>query len=349
MNKIAIVTDTHFGARNGSIDILNNQKEFFISQFLPYLKENNIDTIIHAGDVFDNRKTQDMRIVTEWKNLIQKTLNDGFKWHIIIGNHDTYYKNTNSINSAELCLPIHKNLKIYRESTNVKINDIDMCFVSWINEENYEHTMSVINESKAKLCIGHLELIGFEYQKNSIATHGFEASIFSKFDKVLSGHYHTRSNKGNVYYLGCPYEMTWNEANQKLGFYTIDKTLNLTFIENNVKIFNTIYYNEDKPLELTEKLITGKFIKIYIDKREDLYKYDMWFKKLESFQPANISVIEPEFFNIVNNNELEFSIKSDDDLIISYVNNQTDFANKEELINFLIGLLKRVYENRKRI
>lgn len=343
-NKIAIVTDTHVGARNGSTDILNNQKQFFIQQFFPYLRQHNIKTIIHAGDFYDNRKTQDTKIVTEWKQIIQESLDEGFHWHILLGNHDVYYKNTNDINSLEICLPQHENLKIYKGATNVTIDDMNICFVPWINDSNYDETIKVINDSKAKLCIGHLELIGFEYQKNNIATHGYEANLFNKFDMVLSGHYHTRSTGGNVTYLGCPYEMTWNEANQQLGFHTIDKKLNLTFIENTVKIFKNIYYDEDKPFKLTKNNITGKFIKIYVDKRNDLYKYDTWFKKLENLQPANVTVIEPELFNVINSNELEFSVKSDDELIRSFVEKHTEFEKKDSLIHFLIGLLKRTYE-----
>lgn len=348
-NKIAIVTDTHVGARNGSTDILNNQKQFFNEQFFPYLRQHNIKTIIHAGDFYDNRKTQDTKIVTEWKQIIQESLDEGFHWHILLGNHDVYYKNTNDINSLEICLPQHENLKIYKGATNVTIDDMNICLVPWINDSNYDETIKVINDSKAKLCIGHLELIGFEYQKNNIATHGYEANLFNKFDMVLSGHYHTRSTGGNVTYLGCPYEMTWNEANQQLGFHTIDKKLNLTFIENDVKIFKSIYYNEDKPFKLTKNSITGKFIKIYVDNRVDLYKYDTWFKKLEKLQPANVTVIEPELFNVINSNELEFSVKSDDELIRSFVEKQTEFSNKDSLINFLIGLLKRTYEVKRGI
>ncbi len=61
--------------------------------------------------------------------------------------------------------------------------------------------------------MGHLELIGFRVHRGYIMEHGTDASIFNKFEKVFSGHYHTRSDNGKIFYLGNPYEMYWNDCN----------------------------------------------------------------------------------------------------------------------------------------
>ena len=60
--------------------------------------------------------------------------------------------------------------------------------------------------------MGHLELNGFVATAGHVMDHGMDMDPFKKFKKVYSGHYHTRSNVGNIYYLGNPYEMFWNDC-----------------------------------------------------------------------------------------------------------------------------------------
>ena len=45
--KIALLNDTHFGARNDSPAFLKYFMEFYDEQFFPYLEEHNIKTLIH--------------------------------------------------------------------------------------------------------------------------------------------------------------------------------------------------------------------------------------------------------------------------------------------------------------
>ena len=54
--KIAIFGDSHFGCRKNSAYFMRQQKDFYDHKFFPYLKKNGIDTIIHLGDFFDNRR-----------------------------------------------------------------------------------------------------------------------------------------------------------------------------------------------------------------------------------------------------------------------------------------------------
>ena len=54
--KIAILNDTHWGARNDNSAIAEHQIKFYREVFFPYLRENDIKTIFHLGDVTDRRK-----------------------------------------------------------------------------------------------------------------------------------------------------------------------------------------------------------------------------------------------------------------------------------------------------
>ena len=54
--KIAILNDTHCGARNSSDVFMQYQEKFYSDIFFPYLLENGITKIIHLGDYYEHRK-----------------------------------------------------------------------------------------------------------------------------------------------------------------------------------------------------------------------------------------------------------------------------------------------------
>ena len=100
--KIALITDTHWGARGDSLTFLNYFRKFYDNVFFPYLEEHNIKTLIHLGDVVDRRKFINFKILNDLRtNFIERLWKMGVDTHIIIGNHDTFHKNTNELNSLQ--------------------------------------------------------------------------------------------------------------------------------------------------------------------------------------------------------------------------------------------------------
>ena len=67
--KVAIITDTHYGARKGSKHLHEYFEKFYNDIFFPELEKNNIDTIIHMGDIFDSRKSIDYYSL-EWSKRV---------------------------------------------------------------------------------------------------------------------------------------------------------------------------------------------------------------------------------------------------------------------------------------
>ena len=110
--KIAIITDTHYGARKGSKHLHEYFEKFYNDIFFPELEKNNIDTIVHMGDIFDSRKSIDYYSL-EWSKRVIFEPMKKYKVHAITGNHDCYYKNTNEINSPELLLKDYPNITTY--------------------------------------------------------------------------------------------------------------------------------------------------------------------------------------------------------------------------------------------
>ena len=203
--KIAILNDTHFGCRNDSPAFINYQNRFYDELFFPYIIENKIDTLIHLGDVVDRRKFINFNTAHNFQQKFWKRLWDlKIDTHIILGNHDTYYKNTNKVNSIEqLCTSFDgvNEPWIYTGPKEVELGGCRILFLPWICDDNYEDSIYSIDHSTADICFGHLEIKGFEMHKGHMNEHGLEREQFNRFEKVVSGHFHKKSDDGHIYYL----------------------------------------------------------------------------------------------------------------------------------------------------
>ena len=220
--KIALLNDTHFGCRNDSPAFMEHQNKFYNELFFPYIKRNNIKCLIHLGDVVDRRKFINHNTAHNFKKVFWDRLDDmGIETHIIIGNHDTYYKNTNEVNALQN-LNISQNAIVYTHATDVDIDGLKILFIPWICDDNEPESIRTIANSTAGIAMGHLEIKGFEMHSGHMNDHGYEKSMFVKFEKVISGHFHKKSDDGHIYYLGTQYEMTWSDYNCPKGFHIFD-------------------------------------------------------------------------------------------------------------------------------
>ena len=69
--------------------------------------------------------------------------------------------------------------------------------------------------------------------------------LFRRFDIVMSGHFHHKSDDGQIYYLGTPYEIYWNDYEDPRGFHIFDtETRELERIVNPYRIFEKVYYDD---------------------------------------------------------------------------------------------------------
>ena len=293
--KIAIITDQHFGARKNSKLFHDYFLKFYEDIFFPTLIKEGITTIIDMGDTFDSRKGVDF-VSLEWaKNHYYDRLAElGITVHTIIGNHTAYYKNTNDLTGVGLFLREYDNVKIYPEAEEVRIDKTNFLFVPWINPENQEKTFQLIEESDSPCVMGHLELNGFMATRGHFMEHGMDSSVFDKFDRVYSGHYHMRSNKDNIFYLGNPYEMYWNDVNDRnRGFHLFDTdTLEHTPVNNPYQLFHNLYY-EDTPhqmLDITK--YDQKILKVIVRKKSDPKQFEKYIDKLYSSNLAELKIVE---------------------------------------------------------
>jgi len=304
--KIALITDTHFGARNDNINFNEYFFEFYENQFFPYLKEHDITDVIHLGDVMDRRKYVSYRIAKDFRERFINQF-ENYNFHMLVGNHDTFYKNTNAVNSLqELVDGRYENITVYEEATEVELDGCKILFVPWINADNMNHTMKMLKQSDAQIVMGHLELNGFEMQKGMVMDHGWDKQEFNRFDMVMSGHYHHKSDDGQIYYLGTPYEIYWNDWNDPKGFHVFDtEKRELERIVNPRTIFSKIYYDDSQEINDDVSSYKDKYVKLVVVNKKDLYQFDKFVDKLLQADCHEVKIIE-DF------SELDASNVSDD-------------------------------------
>ena len=303
--KIAIITDQHFGCRKNSKHFHDYFLKFYNNVFFPTLEKEGITTIVDMGDTFDSRKGVDFSSLAWAKNNYYDRLEKmGCQIHTIVGNHTAYYKNTNDVNAVDLLLREYENVKIYSEATDIKIDNLNILLVPWINSENEKMTLDAIDNSKSRCVMGHLEFKGFRIHRGFVMDQGTDVKLFDKFDRVYSGHYHTRSDDGKVFYLGNPYEMYWNDLSDTRGFHIFDtETLEHTPIDNPYKMFYNIYYEDTNHQTFDTRKYDDKIVKLIVRKKTDQTQFERFVDKLYNSNVFELKIVEN--FQLIDNEDFE--------------------------------------------
>ena len=334
--KIALINDTHWGARNDSPAFINYFNRFYDEVFFPYLQDNNINTLIHLGDVVDRRKFINHNTAYNFKlKFWDKVEQLKLDTHILLGNHDTYYKNTNTVNALQnLNLP--KNTKIYTSHDTVSFDGLEILFLPWICDDLVESSLHTIDNSTAQIVMGHLEIKGFEMHKGHLNEQGLDKSLFKRFEKVISGHFHKKSDDGHIYYLGAPYEITWSDYKCPKGFHIFDtQTRELTRIPNPLRIHKKLIYN-DKVEDYNKKNLKdfeNTFVKLFISNKTD---NDMFDKLLDRFH----NEINAHEINVIEDNNSDISASVREDILEQGEDTLTFLGNYIDQIDTTLDKIK---------
>ena len=142
-----------------------------------------------------------------------------------------------------------------------------------------------------------------------------DTNVFDKFDRVYSGHYHTRSNNGKIYYLGNPYEMFWNDVNDvNRGFHLFDtETLEHTPVNNPYRLHKIIYYNDQDYQLFDARELESKIVKVVVRRKSDQIKFEKFIDKLYSVNVAELKIVEN--FGLHESDDFE-AFESEDTLSI---------------------------------
>ena len=297
--KAALITDTHWGVRGDSKQFIDYFDRFYTDVFFPYILSNDVDTIFHLGDIVDRRKFINYVTLNEFKRIfINRLEENNIHMHVIVGNHDIPYRNTNEINAMDELFR-SDNISTYSTAADVEFDGCQIALLPWIHNTNFSSSMKFVENTNSQILFGHLELAGFTMHKGMESIDGMDPKPFNKFDMVCSGHFHHKSSAGNIHYLGFPYELTWNDYNDGRGFHIFDsQTRELEFIRNPYRMFHKVWYDDSETT--LEKLLdkydfsvyNDCYVKVIVQSKSNPYWFDIIMDNLYKENPANVSIVE---------------------------------------------------------
>lgn len=362
--KLALISDTHFGFKNDNLQFHNAFVKFYNEIFFPTLREKNISTIVHLGDLFDRRKYINFHILYRTrKDFMEQLVNGGYEVHFIVGNHDTYFRDTNEVNSIRELVydrfpgPGAASLgrfHIYEEPQEVTFDRLRVLIVPWLNTTNMGPGLEMIANSKAPVLMGHLEIAGFHMDQTQVCEHGIDKTIFDKFKKVFSGHFHHASEEGKVRYLGAPYEMTFADLNDPKGFYIFDTdTLELEFVLNPLKMFYRVVYDDreekGKLMEMNFSEYENKHVRLVVAHKTDPVLHEQWMDKLYHADPADLQIHETMSLDVAEEADEQFLEFDENNKIVvmsdtlTVLNNYVDAMGLDIDKSRLFSILRELY------
>lgn len=332
-HKILMISDIHFGCRSNSEKYLTLISDFFRTTLLKTIENHNITDVRILGDLFDNRNTLNVRTINVVLDTFQyyRDKKPNVNFTILIGNHDQYYHNRSDINS----LNVLKNLSNVHVVDSIEmetLNNRKIVMVPWLipETETYQKFISLSRGTeKFDLLLGHFEARGFEVVPGIQDTTGLESGVFGNFEKVFSGHYHLRDTRGNMTYLGCPYQLTWGDYGNDKGIHIYDvDTKDIIFIKNDDSPIHMKIIMSDLAEGRKESLkkVKNNIVKLVIDKK---YKDVMIAKVvsvIESLKPFKLDI---------DNQYIDEDINSDSIKDI-------DFSRLNDPLSFLIEYIKTI-------
>jgi len=305
--------------------------------FFPYLKENDIKHIVHLGDYYEHRRFINFKALnSNRKVFLERLRKDKITMDIIPGNHDTYYKNTNELNSLKELLGHYMNeVNIVHQAKVLDYDGLKFALVPWICQDNEEDTNEFLVNCKADVVAGHFELNGFDMLRGVPCTHGMSADNLRRFELVLSGHYHCKSNQGNIHYLGSQMEFFWNDAHDDKFFHVFDTdTRELTPIRNPLTLFHRIRYDDENEdyNEMDLSILDKRFVKVVVINKTDGFMFDRFIDRIQQRDIYDLKIQE-DFNEFTGESVSDEGLEVEDTstLLSQYVDNVETILDKDRI------------------
>lgn len=310
--ETGLLQDLHLGVRNGSAAFREFHMMYLLEYALPYFHSKGITTVLSGGDVMDSRRSL-LALDRHWivNKLIPKLKEFNITIFALCGNHDSGLKDSLEVNWINwLAAESDGYIVEISKPQDLTVGDCTYAMIPWICKDNYEETLKYIENTDATIAIMHAELEGFS-MGGSLCTHGtIDANLLSKFDQVLSSHFHCQSKRGNIEYLGTNFDLTWGDYEDCTikGITTINNlTQHKTFLPNpeGMSIFKVLEYNHsditstkvgkkwlDKSYLEDTLHLKNKVVRIEVTDRSNSSHYKAFLNTLRLIDCVNFNVLD---------------------------------------------------------
>ena len=163
-----------------------------------------------------------------------------------------------------------------------------------------------------------------------------------RFELVLSGHYHCKSNQGNIHYLGSQMEFFWSDAGDDKFFHIYDTdTRELTPVRNPITLYEKILYNDEKVdhSQIDLEYLDNKFVKVVVINKTDPFTFDRFLDRIQQRKIHDLKIQE-NLTEFLGENVSDEGIEIEDtaELLRGYVSNVETVLDKDRLTRELIDL-----------
>ena len=357
IRRIYVLGDLHLGVRNNSLEWSEIQRDFLLNFFLKEVDRSGFDPeqdiLLQVGDWNHVRESTNVRIHQASLEIAAKLCAKFKKGvYVILGNHDVYYKDRNDTHSLKGYDLMFKNFFVFEKPKLLTINSHQVLLLPW--NEDHEELKQVIASHSPDLVFCHADFKGFNLNPVTKLEHGLELSEISNVKRIYSGHIHIRQEKGNVLYVGTPYEMDRGDRGNLKGFYILDlsgDSVKEEFIKNDFSpryVKFDLYDVLNLPLSQISELFRNNFVDLSIE-TEFSAKFPLTqftellhgagHRKLDFFSYSREESLAPSEVEISSNYEYN---------IFTTLNEKLDFLNLPEYRRAqVVNKFKEVYNSLK--
>jgi DNA repair exonuclease SbcCD nuclease subunit len=308
--------------------------------------QHNIKDIVQLGDFFDSRTNLSLKAYHTCKPVwLDPLVDNGFHMHILVGNHDITMRESLEINTPTSVLQEYVNsgnVTIHAKHSVIEYPNCSIDVIPWICRENEAEIIEFMRRKKpSDLCVGHFEISGFQMYRGIEGHGGLSPELFERYERTLSGHYHTRSYKEDykIEYVGTPYEITWMDCADPRGFTVFDtESRKWEFVQNPLTMFKKMYYADGCDQDLS--LLKNKFVKLIVEKKTDLYKFDSFLNNLRNAEVYDLGIVEnTDHLNLMGGDVDErIEVEDTAKIIENYVDGLETSIDKEKIKAYLQSL-----------
>lgn len=378
--KILHLADLHLGKVIQEQSLLEDQK-YMLNEIIKKLQEENVETILISGDVYDRSipQTDAIDLLDYFLNILIKDLKK--QVFIISGNHDSkerlgfgnkIFENDGLFISSKYEGKIKK---VELQDEYGKLNIYMLPFIKPIEVKKYFNDESLSYDETIKKIIEKEDID--ESQRNIILTHQFVTAIgeqvertesevltlggtdnvdisnYNKFDYVAIGHVHRpqRIGRDTARYAGTMLKYSFSEVNHKKTMPILDfkekGNIDIKLVElKPLRDMREIKGPIEKLIENYEEENANDYIRAIITNEEPVYDAIGQIRKIY----PNVLKLEVQNSKIMSNIEFKtenlqkVKSKSEIELFNEFYKFQNNIELNEEQINLIQEIVKEIKE-----